>query len=96
MQTNIILINFTEQGARDIKGFRDRHDLMNKAIESAGGKIKGLYATMGPYDMVMIVEGLSDEEGMRLLLTYAMLGTGRTITMRAFPLEEFTNIVKKL
>jgi len=96
MQTNIILINFTEQGARDIKGFRDRYDLMNKAIESAGGKVKGFYATMGPYDMVIIVEGLSDEEGMRLLLMYAMLGTARTITMRAFPLEEFTNIVKKL
>jgi len=96
MQTNIILINFTEQGAKDIKGFRDRYDLMVKAIESAGGKIKGMYGCMGPYDMVMIIEGLSDEEGMRLLLMYAMLGTGRTTTMKAFPLEEFTNIVKKL
>lgn len=96
MQTNIILINFTEQGAKDVKKFRERYDLMAKAIESAGGKIKGFYATMGPYDMVMIVEGLSDEEGMRLLLMYAMLGTGRTITMRAFPLAEFTAIVKKL
>jgi len=96
MQTNILLINMTEQGAKDIKGFRDRYDLMVKAIESAGGKIKGMYGCMGPYDMVMIIEGLSDEEGMRLLLMYAMLGTARTITMRAFPLEEFTDIVKKL
>lgn len=96
MQTNILLINMTEQGAKDIKGFRDRYDLMAKAIEGAGGKIKGFYACIGPYDYAMIVEGISDEEGMRLLLMNAMMGATRSMTMKAFPLEEFTNIVKKL
>jgi uncharacterized protein with GYD domain len=96
METSIVLFNLTEQGAKDIKGFRDRYDLMARAIEGAGGNIKGYYACMGPYDYVMIVEGLSAEEGMRLLLMNAMMGATRTMTMRAFPLEEFTDIVKKL
>jgi len=96
MQTNIVLMNLTDQGAKDIKGFRGRYDLMAKAIESAGGKIKGFYACIGAYDYVMIVEGLSNEEGMRLLLTNAMLGATKSTTMTVFPLEEFTDIVKKL
>ena len=96
METSIVLFNLTDQGAKDIKGFRERYDFMAKAIEAAGGKIKGFYACMGPYDYVMIVEGLSDEEGMLLLMMNAMMGATRTMTMRAFPLEEFTGIVKKL
>jgi len=96
MQTNIILMNLTDQGAKDIKGFRGRYDLMAKAIESAGGKIKGFYACIGAYDYAMIVEGLSDEEGMRLLLMNAMMGATKSVTMKAFPLEEFSDIVKKL
>lgn len=96
MQTHIVLMNLTDQGAKDIKGFRDRYDLMSKAIEAAGGKIKGFYACIGPYDYAMITEGLSDEEGMRLLLMNAMMGATRSMTMKAFTLEEFTDIVKKL
>ena len=36
METNIILMNLTDQGAKEIKGFRDRYDLMVKAIDGAG------------------------------------------------------------
>ena len=96
METNIILMNLTDQGAKEIKGFRGRYDLMVKAIEGAGGKVKGFYSCMGPFDYVMIIEGLVAEEGMRLLMTNAMMGATRTLTMRAFPLDEFTDIVKKL
>jgi uncharacterized protein with GYD domain len=96
METSVILMNVTDQGAKDIKEFRGRYDLMVKAIEGAGGKVKGFYSCMGPYDYVMILEGLTAEDGMRLLMMNAMMGATRTLTMRAFPVDEFTAIVKKL
>lgn len=36
METNIILMNLTDQGAKEIKGFRDHYDLMVKATDGAG------------------------------------------------------------
>jgi uncharacterized protein with GYD domain len=96
METSVILMNVTDQGAKDIKGFRGRYDLMVKAIEGAGGKVKAWYACMGPYDYLMIIEGVSAEEGMRLALTNAMIGATRTLSMRAFSVDEFTDIVKKV
>ena len=96
METSVILMNVTDQGAKDIKGFRDRYDLMVKAIEGAGGKVKAWYACMGPYDYVMIIEGVTAEDGMRLAMMNAMMGATRTLSMRAFSADEFTDIVKKL
>ena len=62
METNVILMNLTDQGVKNIKEFRGRYDMMVKAIEDAGGKVKGFYSCMGPYDYVMIIEGVSAEE----------------------------------
>lgn len=40
METSVIFTNETDQGAEGIKACRDRYDLMVKAIEGAGGKVK--------------------------------------------------------
>ena len=67
-----------------------------KAAEKMGGKVLGFYAVMGEYDYVGIGEFPNDEVAMTYLLGLGSLGNVRTTTLKAFPMEEFTKLVKKL
>jgi len=51
---------------------------------------------MGEYDAVAIVEAPSDEVLMTHMAGVGAQGEIRTTTLRAFPTEEFAEMVKKL
>jgi len=59
----ISLVNFTDQGIRNVKDSADRFEAFKAMAEKLGGTLKGVYYTMGHYDMVVIMEG-SDEAAM--------------------------------
>ncbi len=65
----------------------------HKMIESFGGKVKGIYMTMGQYDFVAIVEFPDDESCARAALKSREFG-GSTETMRAFAESEWPGIAK--
>ena len=67
-----------------------------KDLEAAGGKLLAFYTVMGPYDYVAIAEGPSDEVAMAQLLGLGMAGFVRTTTLKAFTVEQFKQILKKL
>jgi len=92
----VVLFNWTDQGAKNIKESPARSAQALEAAKAAGIDIKGMYATMGEYDMVAIAESPGDEAATAMLLATAALGNVRTKTMRAFTMEEFANIVSKL
>ena len=96
MQTYVILMNWTEQGIKNIKGVPERIEMAAKALEAAGGRLVAWYALMGQYDALAIAEGPSDEAAVAQLLALNMLGNIRTTTLKAFPREEFAQILKKL
>ena len=96
MSTHIVLMKLTDQGIKDIKNAPQRVDAAAKAIEAMGGKLTGFYFTLGEYDYVTIVEGLTDEAGASFLLKLGSAGNVRTTTLKAFKKNEFTEIVKKL
>jgi uncharacterized protein with GYD domain len=96
MATHIVLMKLTDQGIKDIKNAPQRIDAAAKAIEAMGGKLTGFYFTLGEYDYVTIVEGLTDEAGASFLLKLGTAGNVRTTTLKAFKKNEFTEIVKKL
>ncbi|MBM3157297.1 MAG: GYD domain-containing protein [Chloroflexi bacterium] len=96
MQTYILLMNLTEQGAKNIKEAGKRVEAAEKVFASMGGKLLGMYAVMGEYDYVAIGEIPNDEAAMSFLLSLASLGNVKTKTLRAFPQKEFVKIVKKL
>ena len=96
MPTYVILFNWTDQGVKSIKDSPARSAQALEAAKAVGIDIKGLYVTMGEYDMVAIAEAPSDEVGTAFLLRTAALGNLRTKTMRAFPMEEFAGIVSNL
>jgi uncharacterized protein with GYD domain len=95
MATFISLVNFTDQGIRNVKDSPDRYEAFKALAEKVGGKVKGVYYTMGHYDMVVIVEG-SDEAAMTAMLKVGSLGNVRTETLRGFSLEEMRKIIGKM
>jgi uncharacterized protein with GYD domain len=96
MQTYISLTNFTDQGIKNVKGTVERAQAVKKAAEAAGGRVIGVWWTIGQYDLVLIAEMQSDEAMARLLMQTGMLGNVRTMSMRAFSEEEESRIVKGL
>lgn len=96
MQTYITLVNFTDQGIRNVKGTVERTVAVKKAAEAAGGRVIGVWWTLGRYDLVLIGEAKDDETFTRLLLTIGMQGNVRTTSLRAFSEEEMAHIVAGL
>jgi uncharacterized protein with GYD domain len=94
--TYVTLFKWTEQGAKDVKNAPARFEASKKLTESMGGKVVGLYVTMGDYDIVAVTEGPSDEVASATALSIASKGNARTTTMRAFTEREFAEIAKKV
>ncbi len=96
MPTYIALMKNTDQGIKDIKNAPKRVEEARKAIEARGGKMIGFYLVTGEYDYVAIAEATSEESAMTFMLGLGSAGNVRTTTLRAFSLEEFAQMVKKL
>jgi uncharacterized protein with GYD domain len=96
MPTYITLMKWTDQGIGNIKESPQRLDAARKGIEAAGGKMTEFYLTMGRYDMVAIAEFPSDEVATGFLLTLARGGNLRSETMKAYPEDQYRNIIAKL
>lgn len=95
MPSFITLANFTEQGARNIKGSPDRYQAYKQAAEQAGVTVKSVHWTEGAYDLVIITEG-SEEAVMSLALKTASLGNVKTQTLRGYTEKEMRGFVSKL
>ena len=96
MATYISLINWTEEGIKNVKESPQRFNAFKKALQAAGGKVIGFYLTMGRYDMVVIIEGPSDEAAASLILSIASRGAIRTETMKAFTEDQYREIISKV
>lgn len=96
MPTYISLMKFTDQGIKDIKEAPQRAEQLVKGLEAMGGKLLGLYFTMGEFDYIGIAEAPSDEVALTFLMSMGAAGNVKTTTLKAFKIEELAAIVKKL
>lgn len=96
MPTYIILINYTDQGIRNVKESPKRLDAAKKLLKSMGGEFKQFYLTMGAYDLATIVEAPNDEAIAKFALVVGSLGNIRTTTLKAFPEDEYRKIIAAL
>ncbi len=96
MGTYIGLINYTDQGIRNIKDSPKRAEAARKVIRDMGGDMTGLYLTMGTYDLVAILEAPSDEVIAKFVMSLGSQGNVRTTTLKAFTESEFGEIVAAL
>jgi len=96
MPTYITLVNWTDEGIKNVKESPKRLAAFKQAVQNSGGKVVGFYLTMGRYDMVLIAEGTSDEVAASQMLSVASQGSVRTETLKAFTEEEYREIISKV
>ncbi|PST22275.1 GYD domain-containing protein [Mesorhizobium plurifarium] len=96
MTTYVVLINWTEQGIRNVRESPKRLDAAKKLLEDMGGSFKDVYLTMGEHDMVAICEAPDDAIAARFALTLGMNGNVRTRTLKAFPEAAYRELIGTL
>ena len=85
----------TNEGARSLVGFKQRHAAAVKRAEAAGCKVLGSYALLGRYDYLVILQAPDAQTAVRVLLKEVSGGNVRYETYPAFPIEEFANLVEE-
>jgi uncharacterized protein with GYD domain len=95
MPTYVSLIHWTEQGIKNYKETTSRAGDFSKIVESAGGRVRDLFWTVGEYDIVAVADFPDDETGTACLLQIGSLGNVRSNTMRAFNSDEMGNIIRR-
>ncbi len=95
MATYVTLVNFTEQGIRNVKDSPERFAAFRALAEKLGVAVRSVHYTVGAHDMVVVVDG-SDEAVTAVLLKVGSLGNVRTQTMRAYTPDEMIGILAKV
>ncbi|ABR61054.1 GYD domain-containing protein [Sinorhizobium medicae] len=96
MTTYVVLLNWTEQGIRNVRESPKRLDAAKKVLEDMGGSFKDVYLTMGEHDLVAICEAPDDAVAARFALTLGMNGNVRTRTLKAFPEAAYRELIGTL
>ena len=96
MPNYISLLQFTEQGSRNLKHTVTRSGAASAAAEKMGMKIIDSFWTMGAYDLVLVLEAPDDETVAAFVTKLGSLGNVKTHTMRAFSPEEMRGILAKI
>ena len=96
MARYVSLIQFTEQGIRNIKDTIKRGDAAIAEAEKMGMKIIEEFWTMGAYDVVVMFDAPNDETMSAFLLKIGSMGNVKSHTLRAFGKEEMEGILAKI
>jgi uncharacterized protein with GYD domain len=96
MPTYVSLISWTEQGIRTVRETLDRADKFEQLAQKHGASLEQVYWTVGPYDIVAIIEAPDDESVTAVLLEGSSLGNIRTTTLRAYDRDQMSGIIQRL
>ena len=96
MARYVSLIQFADQGIRNIKETVKRGDASVAEAEKMGMKIIEEFWTMGSYDAVVVVDAPDDETMSAFMLKIGSLGNVKSHTMRAFRRDEMEGILAKI
>jgi uncharacterized protein with GYD domain len=96
MPSYVCLIQFKDQGIRNIKDTVKRGDAAIAEAQKMGMKIVEEYWTMGAYDGVVIFEAPDDETMSAFALKVGSLGNVTGQTLRAFRRDEMEGILAKI
>ena len=93
MATYIVLIDYTDQGIRNIKDSPQRADGFNEFAEKADVRIVSQYWTIGSHDGILVMEAPSEEAVASVLLHLGAEGNVRTTTLRAYDWAEAQELI---
>ena len=95
MPTYIGLVNWTDQGIRNVKESPKRVDAAKALAAKVGGKLD-VWFTMGKWDFVGFADAPSDEAYMQIALAIGAQGNARTTSLKAWSVEEGAKVIAKL
>jgi uncharacterized protein with GYD domain len=96
MARYIQLLNWTDQGAKNVRESPKRLDAARDLAKKMGCEIREFYMTTGASDMVVIADAPDDETMAKFTLMLGMGGNVRTTTMKAFPEDAYRKIIGAL
>jgi uncharacterized protein with GYD domain len=92
----ISLMRWTSQGLAGLPAWRERVEEGERTIEAAGGRLIGVYVTLGRYDVVEIFEAPDDNVAAEILMKLQRHGSEHTETLRGFTREEAEDIIRRI
>jgi uncharacterized protein with GYD domain len=92
----VLLLNWTDQGIRNVKDPVKRAESLKSYLEKKGGKLVDILYTFGQYDAILTAEIPNDEIAMSVSLGTGALGNVRVTTLKAFGLDETRKIIGEL
>jgi uncharacterized protein with GYD domain len=92
----VSLMRWTSQGRVRLPAWRDRIEEGERTIEEAGGRLVGVWVTLGRYDVVEVFEAPSDDVALEIITKLQRHGAEQTETLRAFTRDEAEAIIRKL
>ena len=92
----ISLMRWTSTGRMGLPAWRDRVEDGERTIEEAGGKLVGVWVTLGRYDVVEVFEAPDDDTALEIITRLQAHGGEHTETLRAFTREEAEEVIRKL
>lgn len=99
MARAVVLLKLTREGAMSIEQARAIYEETKIFFGKTGYKVVDLYATLGEYDFVSIIE-VPDQNAIKHLFRRGVLAAGRgtyqVCTLPALPFEEFLTVVDDL
>ena len=96
MATYIALMNWTDQGIKNVKGSPERLDAARKLAKKLGCELRDFYMTLGAYDMISVLEAPNDDAVAKFVLSTASAGNIRTTTLKAFSEADYRKLLGAL
>lgn len=93
MGTFFMFGRYTSDSAEGISA--ERTTKVRQAIEGLGGQVKGIYALLGEYDVVIIADLPRMAEAMQASIALKKLTGISFFTAAAMPIDEFDRLVGK-
>jgi uncharacterized protein with GYD domain len=91
----LALLQFTEQGVKNLSRSTARAAAFKEAATNAGVNVEAQLWTTGKYDGAMIFTAEDETTALRCLAALAVAGNVRTETLRAFDAKEFAALAGK-
>jgi uncharacterized protein with GYD domain len=92
----ISLMRWTSQGMAGLPAWRERVEEGEQVINAAGGRLIGVYVTLGRYDVVEIFEAPDDDTAAEILMKLQRHGAEHTETLRGFTRDEAEAIIRRI
>ncbi|HKO30304.1 MAG TPA: GYD domain-containing protein [Nitrospiraceae bacterium] len=93
MATYLMLLNWTDQGIKNIKESPKRLDSAKKLAQELGGEIKSVYMTQGNFDLALITDMPNDDKMASYVLKLGSFGSVRTTTLKAYSEDDYRKII---